>query len=365
MDKERRYEHETNFTLDAEDNQSNPEQWQPIETPLKRAARGHQEHAHVTMSSDLNGMYNHGRDHAESGRRQFPHDGKNQNSRKNESTMSRTEGSARNRWDMNRDPYEISRSYNEPNMDVSRSSPRQQSDVKFSLSNNKFNNQLKDVNVLRIIPTEDNYTRNRWNVNRYQYQFPRSYNEPNMDVSPCSPRQPSDVNFSLSNNQSNNQLKDDNFLRIVPNEDNYTRDSKDMNRDPCKTPGSFNKPTPDDKLAFPTQPSAINSPVSNNVIITQPCQSTGHICDEKKIPNYTCFSVFVILCCCPCVGICALINARDARTKMAQGNIMEALKTARTARNLNIAGLVIGLVIVAFLLLLQYVIIPYIMSNKS
>ncbi|KAK0048519.1 Synapse differentiation-inducing protein 1 [Biomphalaria pfeifferi] len=90
---------------------------------------------------------------------------------------------------------------------------------------------------------------------------------------------------------------------------------------------------------------------ANSVVVVQPGTSTTPVYNTGHATDYTVFSIFVTLCCCPPMGICALIDARDSKAHLLLGNTQKAQDLARKSRNWNIAGLTIGVVTLAALII--------------
>ncbi|XP_029101783.1 proline rich transmembrane protein 1B-like [Scleropages formosus] len=63
------------------------------------------------------------------------------------------------------------------------------------------------------------------------------------------------------------------------------------------------------------------------------------------LPDYLGYSIFTMLCCCLPLGIAALIYSISTRDANNQGHLEMAKRNSRLARNLNHAGLGIGIAI--------------------
>ncbi|KAH9491372.1 hypothetical protein Btru_031380 [Bulinus truncatus] len=107
-----------------------------------------------------------------------------------------------------------------------------------------------------------------------------------------------------------------------------------------------------------THQSANNSTHSNNVVVVPGNSTTHTVTVEPPAKNYTALSVFNFLCCCLPLGLCALFYARDAQTMWLHGHTKEAQKKSRISRNLNIAGIVIGsLILIAWVTVVIVIIV--------
>ncbi|KAK9961388.1 hypothetical protein ABG768_009178 [Culter alburnus] len=72
-------------------------------------------------------------------------------------------------------------------------------------------------------------------------------------------------------------------------------------------------------------------------------------------PDYLCYSIFNMLCCCFPLGIAALVFSCSTRNANYSGQQALAEKNSKTARILNHASVAIGLVIIVAFIILQIV----------
>ncbi|CAH1779848.1 unnamed protein product, partial [Owenia fusiformis] len=70
-------------------------------------------------------------------------------------------------------------------------------------------------------------------------------------------------------------------------------------------------------------------------------------------PDYLPWSIITTLCCCLCLGIWAIITSVASRGAAANGDMRTAQQKSRNARNINIAGCLIGVVIILTLILVN------------
>lgn len=66
---------------------------------------------------------------------------------------------------------------------------------------------------------------------------------------------------------------------------------------------------------------------------------------QGQAPSYLGWSIFNTLCCCLPLGIAALICSVKAQSANAAGDTTSAMDASRTAKILNIAGLVCGIIL--------------------
>ncbi|KAL6463404.1 hypothetical protein MHYP_G00277950 [Metynnis hypsauchen] len=72
-------------------------------------------------------------------------------------------------------------------------------------------------------------------------------------------------------------------------------------------------------------------------------------------PTYLGWSIFNTLCCCLPLGIAAIVFSCRADTANTIGDGTRAHEHSRTARNLNIAALVIGIIFLIIFIVLKVV----------
>ncbi|KAK7002644.1 proline-rich transmembrane protein 1-like isoform X1 [Biomphalaria glabrata] len=145
---------------------------------------------------------------------------------------------------------------------------------------------------------------------------------------------------------------DDVDLLVPEREDDDRRPRWNMGSNPYQTPRFYDDRMLNMSHGYPQHMSAMNSSVSNNIVVVQPGHSSATIVVEE-IKDYTCLSVFVLLFCCLPLGVCALIKAQQSQTYLAQGNRLQAHESAYTARNLSIAGMIVGPILITIIVLLN------------
>ncbi|KAH9520100.1 hypothetical protein Btru_059965 [Bulinus truncatus] len=183
------------------------------------------------------------------------------------------------------------------------------------------------------------YDRRHWVDERYEYDNEEVEEPP--------------AYYDHHQHDYNTGRTDDDELLVPPAEE-CRRTRWDMNTNPYQTPRFYDEPMLDVNSGYPRQQmNAMNSSVSNNIVVVQPSHSSGAIYVPVHVPDYTGLSVFVIICCCLPLGICALIKARDAQTDLKLGKRQEALEHSKTSRNLNIAGIIIGPILTTIIILLN------------
>ncbi|KAK2903538.1 hypothetical protein QQF64_009321 [Cirrhinus molitorella] len=89
------------------------------------------------------------------------------------------------------------------------------------------------------------------------------------------------------------------------------------------------------------------------VVIVQPSANMRHHPPAKPVPDYMGYSIFTTLCCCICLGGCALHFSRATRTANAAGQRKEAASNSQTALILNHVALVVGIILAGAYLINQ------------
>uniref|UniRef100_A0A3B3C8H6 Uncharacterized protein n=1 Tax=Oryzias melastigma TaxID=30732 RepID=A0A3B3C8H6_ORYME len=67
---------------------------------------------------------------------------------------------------------------------------------------------------------------------------------------------------------------------------------------------------------------------------------------RTEVPTHFGWSIFTTLCCCLPLGIAAILFSNRVKYANSAGNGVEAEDASRTARNLNIAGLILGIIFI-------------------
>ncbi|CAI5795393.1 differentiation-inducing gene 1-like [Podarcis lilfordi] len=73
---------------------------------------------------------------------------------------------------------------------------------------------------------------------------------------------------------------------------------------------------------------------------------------QRNVNSYLALSIFNLLCCCLPLGIAALVFSLQARSASNEGNINQAASSSRTARILNIIGIVIGAIMFVIIIVI-------------
>ncbi|XP_056399795.1 dispanin subfamily A member 2b-like [Hyla sarda] len=92
---------------------------------------------------------------------------------------------------------------------------------------------------------------------------------------------------------------------------------------------------------------------ASNVVTMQP----GPVSYQPPQKDYLVWSIINLICCCLPLGIAALIFSIKTRDATHQNNASLAAKHSGTAKNLNIAATVIGVVVTIIFLILYFVVI--------
>jgi hypothetical protein len=98
----------------------------------------------------------------------------------------------------------------------------------------------------------------------------------------------------------------------------------------------------------PYQSDDINPPTYQEAVVRINTRN-----DLKKHDDYLLFSIFNLLCCFACFGIPAVYYSVKSRKEFKKGFFDMATKNAKFAKKLNIAGFVVGAIIIVILILIQ------------
>lgn len=71
------------------------------------------------------------------------------------------------------------------------------------------------------------------------------------------------------------------------------------------------------------------------------------------VPSYLGWSIFNTLCCCLPLGIAAIVCSCRAQNASAVGDQVNAADASRTAKILNVIGLVCGIIILVIVIVLR------------
>lgn len=71
---------------------------------------------------------------------------------------------------------------------------------------------------------------------------------------------------------------------------------------------------------------------------------------RTNVPSHLGFSIFNTLCCCLPLGIAAIVYSCRVDNANTIGDAARAVEASRTAKNLNIAGVVIGLILLIIMI---------------
>ncbi|KAG7281742.1 hypothetical protein CRUP_028056 [Coryphaenoides rupestris] len=76
---------------------------------------------------------------------------------------------------------------------------------------------------------------------------------------------------------------------------------------------------------------------------------------RSAVPSYLWWSIFNTLCCCLPLGVAALVCSCRARDANAVGQEAAAREASKTAKTLNVIGLVCGIIIIIIFVTLQLI----------
>ncbi|XP_029303074.1 dispanin subfamily A member 2b-like [Cottoperca gobio] len=75
--------------------------------------------------------------------------------------------------------------------------------------------------------------------------------------------------------------------------------------------------------------------------------------NRDVIPTYLGWSIFNTLCCCLPLGIAAIVCSCKAQNANAVGESAQAVSASRTAKTLNVVGLVCGIILIIIFIALK------------
>ncbi|KAG1943851.1 synapse differentiation-inducing gene protein 1-like [Pimephales promelas] len=110
--------------------------------------------------------------------------------------------------------------------------------------------------------------------------------------------------------------------------------------------------------SFPSQPvpqgpHAQGPYPGQSVVTMQPTVFVTAAPLADPVPDYLCYSIFTMVCCCFPLGIAALVYSCSTRNANSLGQQALAEKNSKTARTLNHVALAIGLVFIVLLIVNQ------------
>ncbi|XDV40811.1 hypothetical protein PO909_009813 [Leuciscus waleckii] len=116
---------------------------------------------------------------------------------------------------------------------------------------------------------------------------------------------------------------------------------------PAGYPPSFpSQPVPQGPYAQGPYPGQSVVAVQRTVFVTAAPQA-------NPVPDYLCYSIFTMLCCCLPLGFAALVYSWSARDANISGQQALAEKNSKMARILNHVAVAIGLVVTVFVIVYQ------------
>ncbi|CAH1799061.1 unnamed protein product [Owenia fusiformis] len=91
------------------------------------------------------------------------------------------------------------------------------------------------------------------------------------------------------------------------------------------------------------------------VITTQPIETEIAVSQNSPPPpDHLVWSILTTFCCCFCLGIAAIVTSIHSRDYAQEGDMDKAREKSTTARNLNITGLVIGIIVYVIAVVLRF-----------
>ncbi|KAG1943853.1 dispanin subfamily A member 2b-like [Pimephales promelas] len=114
-------------------------------------------------------------------------------------------------------------------------------------------------------------------------------------------------------------------------------------------PGNHHAVHPD-SVQIQLHPQFPNHP-NEPVVVVQPPVYRANAPLADPVPDYMCYSRFTMLCCCICLGACALGYSRATRKANIAGQRAEAASNSTTALVLNHLSVLVGLICITLYLL--------------
>ncbi|XP_048009522.1 proline-rich transmembrane protein 1-like [Megalobrama amblycephala] len=113
--------------------------------------------------------------------------------------------------------------------------------------------------------------------------------------------------------------------------------------------------------SFPSQPvpqgSYVQGPYpGQSVVAMQPAVFVTAAPLANPKPDYLCYSIFNMLCCCFPLGMAALVFSCSTRNANYSGQQALAEKNSKTARTLNHVGVALGIVFIVLVIILEFVV---------
>ncbi|KAK1145950.1 UNVERIFIED_CONTAM: hypothetical protein FKN15_076593 [Acipenser sinensis] len=75
---------------------------------------------------------------------------------------------------------------------------------------------------------------------------------------------------------------------------------------------------------------------------------------RASVPSYLVWSIFNLLCCCFPLGVAAVVCSCRSENASGVGDMARAQEASRTAKILNIVGLVCGIILIIIVIVLQF-----------
>ncbi|KAK2903533.1 hypothetical protein QQF64_009328 [Cirrhinus molitorella] len=109
----------------------------------------------------------------------------------------------------------------------------------------------------------------------------------------------------------------------------------------------------DNPASFPSSSAQASS--GQTVVAVQPAVFVPAAPLANPMPEYTCYSIFTMLCCCFHLGTAALVYSVSTRIANYSGQRELAERNSKTARTLNHVAVAIGISFIAFIIIYSFV----------
>ncbi|XP_062517815.1 synapse differentiation-inducing gene protein 1-like [Corticium candelabrum] len=112
-------------------------------------------------------------------------------------------------------------------------------------------------------------------------------------------------------------------------------------------PGSYYPPSQPTQYPNTQQPQPMMYPNAQHPQFMVP---PTQVVTVENVNDYMGLSLVTLLCCCWPIGICAVMSSLRVRDALRVGDHVGAMNASRSARSLNIAGIVIGCIVIVIVI---------------
>ncbi|XP_028402658.1 uncharacterized protein LOC114525485 [Dendronephthya gigantea] len=105
------------------------------------------------------------------------------------------------------------------------------------------------------------------------------------------------------------------------------------------------------------QPAGFSSQTNNTTTVV--VQNQPQVVTSTVIPvvnDQMGLAIFACLCCCPLIGLIAIVKSSESRSRYVSGDYVGAVSSAQSSRNLSYAAIVCGLIMIPLIIVLRVVV---------